>query len=85
MHADYSQLKVVKLVLACHHLSDLITELEKIMIFKIKKIILFNHIFLKFVLLHQGFTKFLKLVCLLNHINNMAIMLLLFPVTLLLS
>jgi len=31
------------------------------------------------------FPKFLKLVCLLNHINNMAAMLLLFPVILLLS
>jgi len=41
--------------------------------------------FFKFVFSHQGFTTFLKLVCLLNHTNNMAAMLLLFPVILLLS
>jgi len=33
----------------------------------------------------QGFTKFLNLVCLLNRINNVSAMLLLFPVILLLS
>jgi len=41
--------------------------------------------FRKFVFSCQGFTKFLKLVCLLNHTNNMAAMFLLFPVILLLS
>ena len=45
----------------------------------------FFYFFFKFVFSHQGFTKFSKLVSLLNHINNMAAMLLLFPVTLLLS
>jgi len=63
--------------------------LEKIMIFKIKsQISLFKSDFLnflKFVFSRQGFTKFLKLACLLNHISNMAAMLLLFPVILLLS
>jgi len=38
--------------------------------------------FLKFLYSCQGFTKFLKLVCVLNHINNMATMLLLFAVML---
>jgi len=33
---------------------------------------LFKSCFFKFVFSHQGFTKFWKLVCLLNHINNMA-------------
>ena len=35
--------------------------------------------FLNSVFLRPGFSKFLKLVCLLNHINSMAAMLLLFP------
>jgi len=45
----------------------------------------FYFVFQKFVFLQQGFTKFLKLLRLLSHINNMAAMILLFPVTLLLS
>jgi len=41
--------------------------------------------FFKFVFSCQVFIKFLKLVCLLNHINNTAATILLFPVMLLLS
>jgi len=41
--------------------------------------------FFKFVFLCQDFTKFLKLICLLNYTNNMAVMLLQFLVILLLS
>jgi len=45
------------------------------------------HNFLIFIIrtFTPGFTKFLKLVCLLNHINSMTAMLLLFPFILLLS